>query len=123
MNVLVMVFGAATMIAGVVIAINPETVFGLIRKYYASLGMHVLAVVVRIILGAALILCADGSKYPTVIEIIGWITLIAALVMGIMGRASFKALIAWALGIPPFFRRIGGLLAIFFGGFLLYAVV
>ena len=45
------------------------------------------------------------------------------LVMGIMGRASFKALISWALGTPPFFRRIGGLLAIIFGGFLLYAVV
>ena len=121
MNFLVMLFGAATLAAGVVILINPETVFGLIQKKFESLGMHVLAVVVRVILGIALILCAADSKYPTVILIIGWVTLAAAIVMGIMGRRPFIRLIAWALGIPSVFRRFGGLLAVFFGCFLVYA--
>lgn len=122
MSYLVMLFGAATLAAGVVILINPETVFGLIQKHFESLGMHVLAVVVRLILGTALILCAVESKYPTAILIIGWVTVAAAIVMGIIGRRYFMRLIAWALGIPSAFRRFGGLLAIFFGGFLIYAV-
>jgi hypothetical protein len=122
MSYLVMLFGAATLAAGVVMVISPETIFNLIQKHSRSLGMHVLAVVVRLILGAALILCAADSKYPTVILILGWITVAAAIVMGIMGRRHFIRLIAWALGIPSVFRRFGGLLAVFFGCFLVYAV-
>jgi len=122
MNYLVILFGAATMVAGVVIVISPESIFGLIQRHYASLGMHVLAVAGRVILGVALILCATESKYPTVIQVLGWITLLAALAMGIMGRSKFKRLIAWALGIPSIFRRMGGLLAAFFGAFLIHAV-
>ena len=123
MRYIVMLFGAATAIAGVIIVISPETVFGLIRKHMASMGMHVLAGVARIVLGAALILCAAETNLPAAIEVIGWITLVAALVLAIMGRTNFKRLMAWALGIPSTFRRIGGLLALLFGGFLVYAVV
>jgi len=69
MNYIVILFGAATLVAGIIILINPETVFGLLRRKSESLGMHILAVFVRIILGVALILCAAASKYPTTILI------------------------------------------------------
>jgi hypothetical protein len=123
MNYIVILFGAATLVAGIIILINPETVFGLLRRNADSLGMHILAVVVRIILGVALILCAAGSKYPTAILIIGWISVAAATVLGVMGRTNFKRLMSWALGLAPSFGRIGGLLAILFGGFLVHAVI
>jgi len=123
MNYIVMLFGAATIAAGIVIVINPESVFGLMRRKLNSLGLHIFAVVVRIIIGVALIICAAESKYPTAIIILGWISIVAASVLGIMGRANFKRLMSWALSVAPSFGRIGGLLAILFGGFLLYAVV
>ena len=122
MNNIVILFGAATLVAGIIIFINPETVFGLLRRKSESPGMHILAVVVRIILGVALILCAAASKYPAAILIIGWISVIAAAVLGVMGRTNFKRLMSWALGLAPSFGRIGGLLAILFGGFLIHAV-
>jgi hypothetical protein len=123
MNYIVMLFGAATIAAGIVIVINPESVFGLMSRKLNSLGLHILAVVVRIIIGIALIICAAESKYPTAILILGWISIVAASVLGIMGRANFKRLMSWALSIAPSFGRLCGLLAILFGGFLLYAVV
>jgi len=123
MNYIVMLFGAATIAAGIIIVINPESVFGLMRRKLNSLGLHILAVVVRIIIGVALIICAAESKYPTAILILGWISIVAASVLGIMGRANFKRLMSWALSVAPSFGRIGGLLAILFGGFLIYAVV
>ena len=122
MNNIVILFGAAPLVAGIIILINPETVFGLLRRKSESPGMHILAVVVRIILGVALILCAAASKYPAAILIIGWISVIAAAVLGVMGRTNFKRLMSWALGLAPSFGRIGGLLAILFGGFLIHAV-
>jgi len=123
MNYIIILFGIATIVAGIIIVINPETVFALIRRKLESLGLHILAVVVRIIIGVALILCATESKYPTTILIIGWISIVAASVLGIMGRANFMRLMSWALSLSHSFGRIGGFLAILFGGFLIHAVV
>lgn len=123
MNYIIILFGAATVVAGIIIVINPETVFGLLRKNLDSLGLHILAVFVRIILGVALIICAAESKYPTAILILGWISIVAAAVLGILGRTNFKRLMSWALGLAPSFGRIGGFLAILFGGFLVHAVI
>ena len=123
MNYLIMIFGFATAIAGLIIVINPDLVFGLLRGKLESLGLHILAVVVRIIIGVALIMYAAESKYPTAILVLGWISIVAASVLGIMGRTNFRRLMSWALSLKPYFGRIGGSFAIIFGGFLIYAVV
>ena len=123
MNYLIMLFGFATAIAGIIIVINPDSVFGLLRGKLESLGLHILAVVVRIIIGIALIMYAAESKYPTAILVLGWISIVAASVLGIMGRTNFRRLMSWALSLKPSFGRIGGFLAILFGGFLIHAVI
>jgi hypothetical protein len=108
MNYVIILFSAATIVAGIIIVINPETVFGLIRKKSESLGMHILAVVVRIILGVALIMYSTESKYPTAILFLGWLSIVAASVLGIMGRTNFRRLMSWSLRFSQFFGRIGG---------------
>ena len=123
MNFIIIIFATATVITGIVIVINPETVFGLLRRKMDSLGLHISAVVVRLIIGAALVMYAAESRYPTAILILGWISIVAACVLGIMGRTKFKGLMSWALGLAPTFGRLGGILAILFGGFLIHAVV
>ena len=123
MNYIIILFATATIVAGIIIVINPETIFGLLRMKLESLSLHILAVVVRVILGVALIMFATESRYPTAILILGWISIVAASVLGIMGRTNFKRLMSWALSIAPSFGRIGGLMAILFGGFLIHAVV
>ena len=123
MNYIIILFGAATIVAGIIIVINPESVFGLMRKKLESLGLHIFAVVVRIIIGVVLIMCAAESKYPTAILILGWISIAAASILGVMGRTNFRRLMSWALSLKPTFGRIGGFIAILFGGFLVHAVV
>ena len=123
MNYIVILFGTAAVVTGIIIVINPESVFGLMRRKLESLILHILAVVVRIILGVALIMCAAESKYPVAILIIGWISIVAASVLGIMGRTNFMRLMSWAISVAPSFGRIGGFLAFLFGGFLIHAVV
>jgi hypothetical protein len=123
MNYIIVLFGTAIIVAGVIIVVNPETVFGLIRRKSESLSLHILAVVVRIILGVALMMYATESKYPTAISILGWISIVAASVLGIMGRTNFMRLMSWTLSFSSSFGRIGGFLAILFGGFLIHAVV
>ena len=123
MNYIIILFATATIGAGIMIVINPDAIFGLLRRKLESLSLHILAVVVRVILGIALIMYATESRYPTAISILGLISIIAASVLGNMGRTNFKRLMSWALRVAPSFGRTGGFLAILFGGFLLHAVI
>ena len=123
MTVLIIIFGALTLLAGIIIIINPETIFGLFNKHTEKVELQILAVVVRLILGALFIYQADASKYPLVIEIIGWLSIVAAIFFAVIGRNNFNRLLSWALSLAKPVGRVGGVLAVCFGAFLIYAFI
>jgi len=123
MTVLIIIFGALIFLAGFVILINPETVFGYMRDRLDKLALQIAAVTIRLILGALLIYQADVSRFPTAIEIIGWISLGAALFIVVIGRRNFIRLMEWSLSFVKKFGRFGGIMAAAFGAFLVYAFV
>jgi len=121
MALMIIIFGALTLLAGILILIDPETVFGFLRNNLDRLELQILAVVVRLVLGILLISQSGISKFPFAVEIIGWASIVAALFMGVMGRHNFKRLMSWALSLVKPVGRIGGILAMAFGAFLVYA--
>ncbi|MCK5707524.1 MAG: PigN domain-containing protein [Candidatus Aureabacteria bacterium] len=123
MTILIIIFGALTLLAGIVIVINPEVIFGFLRNNFDKLELHILAVVVRLVLGVLLIYQSNVSKFPFVIEIIGWISIVAAIFLAVMGRRNFHRLMSWALSFVKPFGRVGGALAVAIGAFLIYAFV
>lgn len=123
MTALIIIFGVMTLLAGIVIVINPEVIFGLLRSNHDKLAIHILAVVVRLIIGSLLISQSGLSKYPLVIEILGWLSVVAALSLAVMGRHNFHRLMSWVLKFLKPFGRVGGVFAIAFGGVLIYAFV
>lgn len=123
MTQLIILFGALTVLAGMVIVINPEVIFGYLRCNLEKPVIHVLAVAVRLILGVILILQSNLSKYPLVIELLGWLSIIAAFSLAVMGRRNFLRLMSWALNVLQPYGRAGGVIASAFGGFLIYAFV
>jgi hypothetical protein len=123
MSILIIIFGALTLLAGMVILINPDIIFGFLRKNMDKIGIHILAVVVRLVLGMLLIYYSDISRFPLVIEIIGWISIVAAVTLAVIGRKNFRRLMSWALNIMKPVARFGGILAMAFGGFIIYAFI
>ena len=123
MTLLIIIFGALTLLAGIVIVINPEVIFGFLRNNLDKLVLHILAVVIRLVLGALLIYQSNISKFPFVIEVIGWLSIVAAIFLAVMGRRNFNRLMLWALSLSKPFGRVGGILAVAFGAFLIYAFV
>jgi uncharacterized BrkB/YihY/UPF0761 family membrane protein len=123
MTILIVIFGALTLVAGIIIIINPEHIFGLLSKHAEKLELQILAVVVRLVLGALLIYQSGASKYPCAIEIIGWLSIVAAIFFTAIGRNNFKRIISWALSLAKPYGRIGGVIAACFGAFLIYAFV
>ena len=123
MTALIIIFGALNLVGGIVIVINPEVIFGYLRNNLDKLELHILAVGVRLILGVLLIYQSNVSKFPFVIEIIGWLSIVAAIFLAVIGRRNFNRLMSWALSFVKPFGRVGGVLAAAFGAFLIYAFV
>jgi hypothetical protein len=123
MTLLIILFGALTLLAGIVIVINPEVIFGFLRNNLDKLAVHILAVVVRLIIGVLLIYQSSISKFPFTIEVIGWLSIVAAIIIAVMGRRNFNRLMSWALSLSKPFGRVGGVFAAAFGAFLIYAFI
>lgn len=123
MTILVILFAVLTLAAGLVISINPEYVFGFLRKHFERIELYILAIGVRLLLGVLLIYLSGVSRFPLAIEIIGWISIIAALVFLVIGRARFNKLMSWVLSLVKPLGRVGGVIAMAFGVFLVYAFV
>jgi hypothetical protein len=123
MTIVIIIFGALTLLVGLVIVINPEVIFGFLRNNLDKVELHILAVAVRIVLGVLLIYQSSVSKFPFVIEVIGWLSIVAAIILAVIGRRNFKRLMSWALSLAKPIGRVGGVIAMAFGIFLIYAFV
>ena len=109
-------------LVGIAVIIHPDTVFSVLEKHAEKPVVHILAVVIRFLFGLLLLAVADQSSLPMALKILGWVSLIAALALALIGRNNFRRLMAWALGFPKQYRRMGGLLAMILGGFIIYAL-
>jgi len=123
MTLIIIIFGILILLAGLVILVNPVKFFGWFDQHVEKPGLHILAVSTRLILGVILILQSGVSRYPHVVEVLGWIAIIAAISLAIIGRDRFKRLMSWALTLAKPVGRVAGVAAACFGAFLIYAFI
>jgi hypothetical protein len=97
MTYLIFLFGALITLGSVVLLIRPAGIFSLLAKHAHSTWLHLLAIVVRIALGAALIVGASESAFPGALRVLGWLSILSGCVLLVVGRARFQSLIKWAL--------------------------
>jgi len=123
MITIIIIFSVLTALAGLIILLNPDYIFGFLNKYVGNLIIHIIAVILRFSLGILFITQAAASKYPAAIEFLGWITIIAAVILAFIGRKKFISLMNWATALPKNITRFGGIFAFCFGAFILYAFI
>ncbi len=82
--------------------------------------VSVLAVVIRLVLGAMFLAVAPDCRAPQVIRVVGAISIVAAIAILILGRVRLDAFIEWWLGRPELIR-VSATAVIAFGGLLVYA--
>jgi uncharacterized protein YjeT (DUF2065 family) len=123
MTLIIIIFASLVALAGLVLLVNPEILSRYLQKIKDSPVIHFLAVVVRLLLGYLLIHQSALSRFPRVIEVLGWIAIVAAIVLLFIGRRNFKRLMSWALTIAQRLGRVAGVFATAFGVFIIYAFV
>lgn len=123
MNYIILVFGTLIAFGGVALLIKPYIIFSVFTKHANSIGLHLFAIIVRVVLGVVLVIGASESRFPVILQVLGWLSISAALVLGVIGRTRFRNLIRWATKLALPFRSLTGIFSILFGGFLVYAVL
>ena len=121
MTYIIIIFGLLILLAGGIILISPDAIFGFLQDNIELLWLHVTAIGVRLALGTVLILSANESKFPIIISVLGWMSIAAAITFTLIGRQRFIALMNWAFSFQKPYGRVGGIFAAMFGAFIVYA--
>jgi hypothetical protein len=121
MKLVISLFSALIILAGLLLLINPEIIFQFVEQNMHSLWMYVTAILVRLVIGVMLVLTASQSRFPATIKVLGFLFLIVALIILFMGREGLHHFISSLLSEFLAYARIVGVIAMVFGGFIIYA--
>jgi len=121
MSSIVVVFGVAVGLLGVSGFVRPTGLIRFVEKMWESPTGFRLAIAVRLVLGAVLIVAAPDCRFPQVIRILGILSLVAAAATAALGHERLRSFVEWWVGRPPVFVRGWSLVAFAFGCFLVYA--
>ena len=100
----------------------PARITDLVNRFDSKSGMW-FAAIIRLVLGAALWFAAPQSRAPMLLEVLGVIAIVAAVLIPLMGAERFKALIAWWGKLSPSAQRLWSLVAVAFGAVILWALL
>ncbi|NNF48433.1 MAG: hypothetical protein HKO69_11190 [Woeseiaceae bacterium] len=84
---------------------------------------YVMAVVIRLAMGALLWVLADDLRHPHVMRILAVIAVVAAVVILVLGRPRLDRFVDWWLARPDNVIRVSALFAAAFGAYLVYVAV
>ncbi len=121
MLILLIGVGCVLVLIGTAVLFNPDIIFRFFQRNAELPIIHFLAAALRIILGALLIIYAEESKYPLALQLLGWLSIVTAVVLAAIGRDKFIRLLHWLFSFIGPLGRLAGVFVIAFGCFLIYA--
>ena len=90
---------------------------------FAGQARFLFAVIARIIIGAILLLEAPNLKFTLAMQIIGGISILAAVVLLLIGQDRMDRMIDWFMRFSNEIFRFVSVIAIVFGAFLVYVTM
>ena len=122
MRWLVVVFGLMIFAMGGAGMASPMRLMAFVTRFRSREGFRA-AAIIRVVMGIVLILAAGGSRAPLYLQVIGWITLAAGLLLPFIGLARYQAIIDWWLGRSESLQRAWAGAALIFGASLVWAAL
>jgi hypothetical protein len=121
-QIIVLLFGIAMCVLSVWAMFVPERLRQLVNAITYQAWGYYIAGVVRIMLGLALVLAAPGSRFPVVFQLVGWLTIAAAVGLLIIGQDRLKILAESFDRLSNTVYRAWLIIAVAFGLSLVYGV-
>ncbi len=122
MKILIALFGVLMCLGGLTILILPEK-FKNIMNRWTGQPRFLFAVIIRVVLGAILLSEAANLKFPLAMKIIGAISILAAVVLLLVGQERMDRFIDWWMKRSENVFRVASVIAFALGAFLIYVAV
>ena len=122
MVLLVQIFAVFVALMGLMGLFAPAKLVGMVAALFDGIAGLWVAVGLRLVIGALLVLTAPQSRFPFVFWLIGLISIVAAVVAVVMGQDRIRNFVMWWVRKPPAFTRLWALVAIAFGVFIYYGL-
>ena len=121
MKFLTVLIGLVVMIVGVVGVAAPSALLRAAEYATTPIGLYVVAAL-RIGIGIVLIRVAPTSRTPRLIRVLGAIAVGAGVITALVGVDRARAMLAWEIAQGTTLIRLGAVLALVFGGFIVFGV-
>ena len=119
MKIVIALVGGLICLAGLLILVSPQ-IFRNAMNRFTGQRRFLFAVIARIIIGAILLLEAPNLKFTLAMQIIGGISILAAVALLLMGQERMDRMIDWFMRLSDEVFRLVSVFAIAFGAFLIY---
>lgn len=119
MKTVIALFGVLICLGGLAILILPEK-FKNVMKRWTGQPRFLFAVIIRVVLGAILLSEAANLKFPLAMKVIGAISILAAVVLLLVGQERMDRFIDWWMKRSENVFRVASVLAFALGAFLIY---
>ena len=120
---LVVVAGVWLIGLGVFMLVRPRQALVALSRMGGSPSVHIGEMAVRILVGAAMVLAAAGSRYPLAVMVIGGFLIVSAVILLVLPRRWHAAYSTWwASRIPVPAVRLIAPLSWVMGGALIWVV-
>ncbi len=123
MTLLVALIGALIALLGATGLVRPSMLVGMLDSVWRTRRGFYGVVALRLCFGVILVVAAPECRYPTAGRVLGVISIVAAMLVPVLGLERVRALVDWWAARPPLLIRCWACAAIAFGGFLFHAAV
>lgn len=100
--------------------IVPRQLTKFVRTYWQRKSSMPVAVIARLILGSLLIAAAPDTRYPLAFQVIGWVAIVAAMLLPIFGKQRVGRIIAWLDERPKTLMRLWLIFGLAFAAFIIF---
>lgn len=114
--------GVFTLLMGVWGVLVPARLADFVTRFSSKWGLW-FAVGIRLVFGLALWFAAPASRAPLLLQVLGFVALVAAVILPFVGVDRFKRLIDWWTALSPNAMRINSLFAVAIGAVVLWALL
>jgi len=117
----VMAFGLLMICVGGWVLIKPLGLKDFADLFLTPSGLWV-AIGLRLVIGVLLWISASASRFPRVLQVLGALFVLSAVVLPVVGLERMQSMAAWGAGQDTIVLRTIGLLAAGLGLFIAYSV-
>jgi hypothetical protein len=120
MSFVVMGIGLLIVLVGLIIVVKPSVLADLLPSLLKGKKLYLVASV-RLLAGCAMVLAAPQAHHPLFMEIIGWIAVLAGLLIVVLPPKVMQIITGWVEAFPTWLMRTLSPIVFAFGGYLVWS--